>query len=139
MKLNDMWRAIMFNWPVKMFSLVLAIGLYLVINYATLDQRKVEIPLQVRMPVGYEATSTVPASVMLIIKSDARHIGLIDPSAITAIADFSAVDSEGAVSVPVLLEADRSYLTVEVSLATDPEVVRVYFSQAETADGGDSP
>ena len=50
MKLNDVWRAIMFNWPVKVFSLVLAIGLYLVVNYATMDQRKVEIPLQVLLP-----------------------------------------------------------------------------------------
>lgn len=139
MKLNDVWRAIMFNWPVKVFSLVLAIGLYLVVNYATMDQRKVEIPLQVLLPAAFEATSTVPDSVTLVIKADARHIGMIDPSRISAVADFSAVDSEGAVSVPVLLVAERSYIALEVSLATDPETIRVYLSQVDAQPGGGTP
>ena len=79
MKPNNLWRAIIFNWPVKVFSLVLAIGIYLVVNYATLDQRKVDIPLQVVLPGGYEATSTILDSVTLVIRTDARHIGMIDP------------------------------------------------------------
>lgn len=136
MKLNDIWRAIMFNWPIKVFSLVLAIGLYLVVNYTTMDQRKVEIPLQVVLPSGLEATSTVPDAITLIIKSDSRYIAMIDPWEITAIADFSSVDSEGVASVPVLLDADPSYMAIEVSFATDPEVIRVYFAHTEASEDG---
>lgn len=144
MKLNDLWRAIIFNWPVKVFSLLLAIGIYLIVNYATLDQRKVEIPLQVINPKGFSASSTVPESVILTIKTDGRYIAMVDPSAITATADFSTVDAEGVFSVPVLLSAQPSIFNIEVSFVTDPQIVKVFFSpvaedreaEAEPAPGG---
>jgi len=140
MKPNNLWRAIIFNWPVKVFSLVLAIGIYLVVNYATLDQRKVDIPLQVVLPGGYEATSTILDSVTLVIRTDARHIGMIDPSVLTATADFSSVDSEGAHSVPILLSAPPSFFDVEVSFSTDPEGGRIYVAGiATTPTAQDAP
>ena len=134
MKPNKLWRTILFNWPTKVFSLLLAIGLYLVVNYATLDQRKMEIPLQVIIPSGFSSTSTVPETVTLVIKADERYIGLIDSTAIKAKADYSTVDTEGVSSAPVVLTAEPSYFDVEVSFSTEPEIIRIYFQKSEMSD-----
>ena len=127
MKLNNLWRALLEYWPIKVFSLLLAISVFLVINYATLDTRTVEIPLQVRYPSGYEATSTVVESVQLRIRADERYISMINPGAITAVADFSHVSSEGVSSTVVQLIADTSLFAVEVSISAEPETIRVFF------------
>lgn len=134
MKPNKLWRSLLEDWPIKVFSLLLAIAVYVVVNYATLDSRRVEIPLHVTMPVGYEATSTIPESVTLMIRADERYIGMIDPTAIRAVADFSIVSEDGVTSVPVLLEASASYIEIEVSFSTDPEIVRIFFQKIEQSD-----
>jgi YbbR domain-containing protein len=131
MKLNNLWRTILEDWPIKVISLLLATSLYLVINYATLDNRRVEIPLQVKIPVGYEATSTIPDSVMLHIKAEERFIGMINSSAITAVADFSTITSEGVATVPILIHAEASFIDIQVSLSTDPETIKVFFRKTE--------
>lgn len=128
MKLNNLWRTLMNNWVVKVFSLLLAIGVYLVINYATLDQRKVDIPLEVIMPTEYQAVSTVPHTVSLIIKTDSRYSALIDPWTVKATADFSHVDSEGVKSTAVILSTEGPYASTKVYFSTQPEVIRIYFA-----------
>lgn len=134
MKPNKLWRSLLGDWPIKVFSLLLAVSVYVVVNYATLDSRRVEIPLYVTMPVGYEATSTIPESVSLHIRADERYIGMIDPTAIRATADFTVVSEDGVASVPILLEASASYVDIEVSFTTDPDIVRVFFQKAEQSD-----
>jgi len=131
MKPNKLWRTMLFNWPVKVFSLLLAISIYLVVNYATLDQRSVEIPLHVVLPNTYVATSTVPDSVTLKIKADERYIGMVDTTAIKATVDYSMVDTEGVSSAPVVLAAEPSYFDIEISFSTDPETIRIYFQKSE--------
>lgn len=134
MKPNKLLRTLLEDWPIKVFSLLLAISIFLVVNYATLDSRIVEIPLQVIVPQGYEATSNIPESVTLHIKTDERYIGMIDPSAIQAIADFSRVSESGVSSVPVLLVAESSFVDIEVSFTTDPDIVRVFFQKSGQSD-----
>ncbi len=134
MKLSSMWRSLLENWPIKVISLLLAMSVYLVISYATLNTRRVEIPLQVVIPAGYEATSTVTESVTLIIRTDERYIGMIDPTAVTAIADFSAITQEGVATVPVLLKTDPSFVEIEVSFTSNPEQVKVFFQKSEYPD-----
>jgi hypothetical protein len=131
MKLNNLWRTLMNNWIVKVFSLLLAIGVYLVINYATLDQRKVDIPLEVIMPIKYQAVSTVPKTISLIIKTDSRYSSIIDPWTVKAKADFSNVDSEGVKSTAVILSTEGPYASTKVYFSSQPEVIRIYFALTE--------
>ena len=131
MRPSKLWRTILENWPIKVFSFLLAVSVFIVINYVTLNTRIAEIPLQVRIPEGYEATSNILESVTLRIQADERYIGMIDPTAIEAIADFSSVSEDGVASVPVLLKADPSYMDVEVAFTTTPDIVRVFFQKTE--------
>lgn len=131
MKPNKIMRTLLFNWPIKVFSLLLAIGIYIVINYALLDTRVVEIPLQVVMPVAYEASSNVPTSVTLSMRADERYITMIDAAAVRAVADFSHVRAEGAFSAPIVLHAQKSFVDMEVAFSTDPETIRIYFVKSD--------
>ena len=97
----------------KSLLTALAIGVYLVINYATLDQRKVDIPLEVIMPTEYQAVSTVPQTISLIIKTDSRYSAIIDPWSVKATADFSNVDSEGVKSTAVILSTEGPYASTK--------------------------
>jgi len=56
---------------------------------------------------------------------------MIDPTAVTAIADFSAVSQDGVATVPVLLEADSSFVDIEVSFTSEPELVKIFFRRLD--------
>ncbi|MGI6432643.1 MAG: hypothetical protein ACOXZ4_02090 [Sphaerochaetaceae bacterium] len=131
MKPSNLWRSLAVNWPVKVFSLLLAVGVFVIINYTSVDQREVEIPLQVVLPAGYSATSTVPSSVLLTIQAEGRYLAMINPSAVTAVADFSSVNDEGVAGTPVKLNLGPSLFEIEATYSLKPEVVRIYFVRDE--------
>ncbi|HHU88443.1 MAG: hypothetical protein ACOXZ2_01960 [Sphaerochaetaceae bacterium] len=131
MNLNKVIRSIFRDWPIKIISLLLAVGIYLVVNYVVLDTRYVEIPLEVIIPPGYEVMSKVPTSVTLKIVGDERYIQLVDPSAINAKADFTFATKGGTLSVPVLLEAQESYIDLNFTLSTAPEIIRLYLATVD--------
>lgn len=128
-------RFLLFNWPVKVISLTFAIAVYVIIQYGTLDQKRIEIPLDIIHAHEYQITSIVPSSVTLIIRADERIIPLIDPSQIRATVDFSFVQSEGASSAPVILETGLIPLKGDISFTTEPEVIRAYFIRREQSSG----
>ncbi|MFA5513359.1 MAG: hypothetical protein WDA17_00380 [Sphaerochaetaceae bacterium] len=137
MNSSTFWRALTNNWTVKVFSLLLAIGIFFVVNYATVDQKVIEIPLQIVMPQDYEAISTVPPNVNLIIRSDPRYTRLVDPYDFKAKVDFSFVQSDGVSSSPVLLTSDSNYKSMNLFFTTDPEIIRIYFVAKEQESTND--
>ncbi len=134
MNLNKIIRSIFRDWPIKIISLLLAIGIYLVVNFVVLNSRSIEIPLEVIIPEGYEVVSKVPESVTLKIEGDERYIQLVDPSAIRAKADFTFATAGGTLSVPVLIEAEKSYIDLDFTLTTNPEVIRLYLATVDIED-----
>lgn len=124
-------RSLLVDWPIKIISLLLAIGIYLVVNYVVLDTRFVEIPLEVILPAGYEVSSKVPQAVTLKIAGDERYIRLVDSGKISAKADFSLATQVGTVSAPVLLEAEKSYIDLDFTFSSDPEIIKIFLSKSE--------
>ena len=139
MKQNKFLQSVLSNWPVKIISVMLAIALYLIVQYSTVDHREVAIPLHVSLPSGYVAKSTIPNSVKLVISGDEAVIYLIDPSSITASADFSSVQDEGVTSVPVFLSYREYPLHGDIMIAADPEFLKVFFVVASEADASLEP
>jgi len=124
----------LFNWPVKVISLVFAIVLYLIINYGMLDRREVEIPLRMIQPRGFTVTSTVPSSVTLVIQADERIIRMIDPSVVAASVDFSFIREEGVASAPVVLTTGTAPVKGEVAFSTEPELIKAFFAKTGSAE-----
>ncbi|MGI6466670.1 MAG: hypothetical protein ACOXZZ_03650 [Sphaerochaetaceae bacterium] len=127
MSSSSIWRNITNNWVVKVFSLLLAIAIYIIINYGVVDTREVEIPLNVIMPSEWVAISNVPESVTLIIKSDPQHSMFVDPADFEASADFSQVNQQGVSSAPVILNSDTNFKNMKLSFSTNPETIRIFF------------
>jgi hypothetical protein len=139
MKRNKILQSVIFNWPVKILSLVFAISLFLVVRYTTVDQRHIEIPLEVTYPKGYLAASTIPRTVELIISGDERVIHLIDPSAVEASVDFSFVDAQGVSGSPVLLNYGDFHLYGDISFTTEPGILKVFFKAVDASDTDGDP
>lgn len=127
MKRSNLLQTIAYNWPVKVISLVMAAFVYLVVTFMTGNQRVVDLPLQVKLPETFVVASTLPQTVQVSIIGDDRAIHLIDPSSISATADFSVVTEAGVASVPVLLSYAEFSAPGKISITVTPEVVKASF------------
>ncbi len=131
MKSNSTINNLLRNWPVKMFSFLTAVALYLVISLSFMGSVEVEIPLTIVHPVGYEALSIVDEKIELTIRAQQKYVALINPHAIKARADFSFVHSDGVATSRVLLEYDESLFDIDFSLIPNPEFIRVFYQKIE--------
>jgi YbbR domain-containing protein len=127
MKQNKFLRSVLFNWPIKILSVVFAVSLYLVVNYAVSSQREVVLPLQVITPRGFVAASSFPQTAAVTISGDDRIIQRIEPAFLIVSVDFSFVKEEGVASAPVIISFNESPLVAEAVYAVEPEVLRVFF------------
>lgn len=119
-------------WGAKVFSLLLAILTVLLIEFTNITDRVITIPLSVTLPDDFEAESLVPESVDVVISGNENVIYLVDPAGIKARADFSAVDSAGITSVPVILEyREDIYKKNTIAIYSDPSSVRILFGEPD--------
>ena len=133
MKRNSGWQALLQNWPVKIIASVMAIFLFFVVNYTTEVRREIDIPLKVTLPQMYDAASSIPATVTLIIIGKDQTVHLIEPSHITAEADFTLVAAEGVASAPVLLSQSDYPISSNIVLKVHPESLKVFFTAKPVA------
>jgi YbbR domain-containing protein len=131
MKQNNFLRSVLFNWPVKILSLVFAISLYLVVAFAVSPEREVVLPLQVIVPRGFIAASSFPQTVTVTISGEDRIIHRIEPSLLVVSVDFSFVNAEGVASAPILISFKDSPLVSRVVYSVEPEVLRVFFIKSK--------
>jgi hypothetical protein len=129
MKLSKYLQSFLVNWPAKVLSLVFALLVYVFIQYSTMGARVVTIPVKVSLPPTLEAQSLVPTSVEVIIRGNEDVIYLIDPNAIKASIDFSAVEQEGiSTALVVLSYEERVFDSAGISLVANPNQYRILFS-----------
>lgn len=131
MKSNKNVDTLLRNWPIKMFSFLIALGLYLVVSLSLMDSVEVELPLTIIHPAGFEALSILDEKVELTIRTQQRYVALINPHAINATADFSYVHTDGVASSRVVLEYDESLFDIEFSLSANPDYIRVFYEKFE--------
>ncbi|NCC63303.1 MAG: hypothetical protein EOM15_01430 [Spirochaetia bacterium] len=135
MRLNKAMQSLLNNWPVKVLSLVFALLVYSFINYATITDRVVTVPLEVHLPDSLIAQSLVPSTVKVHIKGDDSLIYLVDPSAIHASLDFSSVTQEGIASRAVVLVYDQEVFNrARIALSAEPQQFRVLFSRLGSSE-----
>ena len=130
MKLSHKWIS---NWGAKIIAVVLSLFVVLGIEFSTITNRVVRIPLIVYLPQSSSlvTSSLVPTSIDVVISGSEDLIYLVEPSDIHAYADFSFVDSSGIVRTPVLLEYNQDvYQRDALSVRADPSSVRILFSEA---------
>ncbi len=118
------------NWIPKIFSFLAALFIVLSVRFMNVHDRVVTLPLNVILPENYNAASLVPDTVDAVITGPDSIIYLVDPSAITATADFSSVDGAGIVRVPVALDyRDDIYTRDGLVVSSRPSTVRILFEE----------
>ena len=118
------------NWIPKIFALLIALFIVLAVRFMNVNDRVVTLPLHVLLPEGYEAASLVPDTVEAVITGPDSIIYLVDPSEITASADFSSVSGSGIARVPVMLEYQENIYTRDgLVVSARPSSVRILFEE----------
>ena len=118
------------NWIPKIFSLLIALFIVLAVRFMNVNDRVVTLPLNVLLPEGYEAVSLVPDTVEAVITGPDSIIYLVDPSEISASADFSSVSGSGIARVPVMLEYQENIYTSDgLVVSARPSSVRILFEE----------
>lgn len=133
---SKFFQKVFYNWQIKLICFILAIFVYFVLVFSIQTSRKVSLPVEVKLPAGYTATSNIPSSIDLIIQGTEDQIYMIDASSIYLTVDFSTVNREGINYATVEIDTGdlQKYVnTSEISIYTKPGQVRVYFVSSEAA------
>ena len=118
------------NWIPKIFSLLIALFIVLAVRFMNVNDRVVTLPLNVLLPEGYEAVSLVPDTVEAVITGPDSIIYLVDPSEISASADFSSVSGSGIARLPVMLAYQENIYTRDgLVVSARPSSVRILFEE----------
>lgn len=123
---------IFYNWQVKILCFLVALFVYFMLVYSVQASRSVVLPVEVALPEGYTAESTVPDSVELVMMGTEDRIYMIDVSKISLSVDFSTVNHEGISYATVNIDSsglERFLDTSGVSIYTKPSQLKVYFSK----------
>ena len=129
-KQNKVLSGVFQNWIQKVFSILVALFLVVTMRFMNVNDRVVTLPLHVILPDSYNAVSLVPETIDAVITGPDSIIYLVDPSAITATADFSSVDAPGIVRVPVSLDyRDDVYTRDGLVVSSRPSTVRILFEE----------
>jgi len=116
------------NWKPKLISLILALCVFSFFYYFNHSSRKVTVPIEVVLPLDYEAESLIPDSIELKIIGDNNIIYLIDPNLIVPVVDFSNVKREGISKRNVVLSYNEDMFSKgKINVVTNPEVIKISF------------
>lgn len=121
MKTNSVMKKILNNWPAKIFCFLIALCIVFVVRFGLYNKAVADIPLQIKLPQGYEAQNKLDSSIRLTISGDRKLIYLIRISEIQAVADFTAIEED-------LLQqaiAENTPLTVPVDLVYNQGVMDI--------------
>ncbi|NLZ67520.1 MAG: hypothetical protein GX903_00725 [Spirochaetales bacterium] len=132
MKKNNKLSLVVSNVTPKVFSLLAAIIIFLVVQYFQMVDRRVVIPLQVKLPESSVVVpeSLVPKSIEIVISGTDKLVYLVEPDKIVAIADFTDITEVGIARVPVTLLYDQDVFdSAELVVTATKPIVRILFKE----------
>lgn len=132
MKKSNKMTSLISHVTPKVFSLLAAIVVFLVIEYFQMIDRKVVIPLRVELPSENQlvAQSLIPDRVEVVISGSDKLVYLVEPDKIIAVADFSHITEPGIARVPVILNYDQDVFdSAELVVTATRPVVRILFKE----------
>lgn len=128
---SKFFQKLFYNWQAKILCLLFAVLIYFLLVFTIQAERKVTLPVTVKMPALYHAESNVPQNVRLVIQGTEDQIYMIDVSQISLSADFTTVNREGVNYAVVQIDTNELEKHVDMSslhLYTVPSQLKVYFS-----------
>ena len=122
LQLNKIFEGITHNWPIKILSIAAAVLLFLFNQMATLEERFLSVPLEIRTGEQYIPAENYPHTVRVTLRGRSEEINLVLEDDIKVIADFSEYDQEGHYTVPIRVVKQGSLTHIDpLELQVEPK------------------
>ncbi len=122
MHLNKLFERITHNWPIKILSIAAAVLLFLFNQMATLEERFLSVPLEIRTNEQYIPAENYPRTVRVTMRGQGEEINLVLEDDIKVMADFSDFEQEGRYTVPIRVVKQGSLSHIDpLELQVEPK------------------
>ncbi len=129
---NRFVQWLVYDWPVKIISLLTAVLLFFFVQFMQLEERSFTVPLRVEIGNDVTIDSTYPKVVEVTVKGPQEDVFLIYPEDIEAVLELSDVTDAGMYLVPVTIRRSEAFQSIEdVQLLVEPANVRVHVKRGD--------
>ncbi len=132
MKANRFFEKILYNWPIKICCLIIAIAIYLFHQSSMIEKRSFVIPLTVVENGAVQHTGDYTSSVTVVIRANAEDISSVHSNQLTAYVNMDSISKNGEYTLPVKVKlADEIMDFDPFEIKVKPEFIKI---KAETKD-----
>ena len=119
MKIKDIGKSIINNWPVKILSVAMAVLLFYFYRLNTTEEHNITVPLEIILNNDFVAADTYPSEVKITLRGSSESFFLINEKDITAHVDFSSKEKSGYYREPITVRKKGN------ALYADPLEIKV--------------
>lgn len=132
MKANRFFEKILYNWPVKVCCLIIAIALYLFHQASLTEKRSFVIPLTVLEEGAVQHTGDFTSTVTVVIRANTEEISSVHSNQLKAYVNLNNISKNGEYTLPVKVTvADEIMAFDPFEIKVKPEYIKI---KAETKD-----
>ena len=132
MKANRFFEKILYNWPVKVCCLIVAIALYLFHQASLTEKRSFVIPLTVIEEGAVQHTGDFTSTVTVVIRANTEEISSVHSNQLKASVNLNNISKNGEYNLPVKVTvADEIMAYDPFEIKVKPEYIKI---KAETKD-----
>ncbi len=127
MKQNRFINWLVFDWPVKVISLLTAVLLFFFVQLITVEHRSFQIPLDIIENSEYVIDSAYPLTIDVKISGQQEDVFMIYPEDLKVSIDISEIDVTGVATIPIEIEKGEVFETVgDIQVVPDPIDLRLH-------------
>ncbi|MBO4628929.1 MAG: hypothetical protein J5687_03145 [Treponema sp.] len=132
MKANRFFEKILYNWPVKVCCLIVAIALYLFHQASLTEKRSFVIPLTVVEEGAVQHTGDFTSNVTVVVRANTEQISSVHSNQLTAYINLNNIAKNGEYNLPVKVKVDDELMGFDpFEIKVKPEYIKI---KAETKD-----
>ena len=132
MKANRFFEKILYNWPVKVCCLIIAIAIYLFHQASLTEKRSFVIPLTVVEEGAVQHTGDFTSTVTVVVRANTEDISAVHSNQINAYVNLNNITKNGEYNLPVKVQVADEILAFDpFEIKIKPEYIKI---KAETKD-----
>jgi YbbR domain-containing protein len=126
LRINKFLERLIDNWPAKIISLAVALVLFLFYRIINLEERFVNVPLELAVPKNFTPAGNYPKKVRVTLRGSEEEIFRILEEDIEAVVDLTKYSSEGIYREAVKIAKRGTALSTDMlEITVDPMEVTV--------------
>ena len=132
MKANRFFEKILYNWPVKVCCLIIAIALYLFHQASLTEKRSFVIPLNVVEEGAVQHTGDFTSTVTVVVRANTEQISSVHSNQLNAYVNLNNITKNGEYNLPVKVKVDDELMSFDpFEIKVKPEYIKI---RAESKD-----